>query len=148
MDPVGHVKRDTGAVRVITDAYHIAHYAIQATRVSRVWMDTGETRAPLVTLTVRTRVIKTQATARALVDITITSRTKVSAQHVTITVTTIHVIPILECVIRVAWMGTGEIIAIKRATTVVIILAYKTMDIARNVQINLCMDFYATNNVL
>jgi len=49
------------------------------TRVSHVWMDTGETRVLHVTLTVRTRVIKTQATARVSVVIIMPTRTKVSA---------------------------------------------------------------------
>ena len=95
-----------------TYAYQIAHCVIPTTRVSHVWMGTGETCELLVTPTVRTPVINTQATARVSMVIILPTRTKVSAHHVMRTVTTKHAIPILECVTRVAWVDTGEIIAI------------------------------------
>jgi len=59
------------------------------------------------------------------------TRQEVSAHHVTKTVTARHAIPILEFVIRVAWMDTGEIIAIKRARKIVMVHAHNTLDIAR-----------------
>ena len=147
-DLVHNARLDDGDLRVITYVYHIAHHVIPTTRVSRVWMDTGVTRVLLVTQTVWTRVIKTQAIADALVDITTLTRTKVGAHYVMRIVTTKHAIPILECVTRVAWVDTGKTIAIKRATTDAIKHAHKTLDIARDVQIILCMDFFATNSVL
>jgi len=99
---VYNVWLNVGDVRVSTHAYQIALYVIPTTRVSHVWMSTGETRVLLVTLTVWTRVIKTQATARVSVVITMPTRTKVSVKHVTTNVTTNHATPLLECVIRVA----------------------------------------------
>jgi len=49
---------------VSTHAYHIAHHVRPVTRVSHVWMDTGETCALHVTPTVLIRVIKTLVIAR------------------------------------------------------------------------------------
>jgi len=64
MGLAGHARQDAGAVRVIRCVYQTVYHVIPVTRVSLVLMDTGETLALLVTPTVRTRVIKTQATAR------------------------------------------------------------------------------------
>jgi len=116
---VNNVRQGDGEVRVITYVYQIAHHVIPVIRVLHVWMNTLETRALPVTPTVLTRVIKTQAIARVPLVILMSTRTEVSVQLVTKIVTTKHAIPILEFVFRVAWMDTGEIIAIKRATTVV-----------------------------
>jgi len=105
--------------------------------------DTGVKRVLLVTLIVKTRVIKTQVFASVRTVILTPKRIQPFVQHVPQIATTKHAIPILVCVIKVAWMVTGEMTAIARAAKNVLLHVSKKMDIAYSVQIHPCMVFLA-----
>ena len=142
------VMMDTMAICVIINVHQNVKLAYRIMSVPVVLTDSGEKRVQHATRTVLMLVMKPQDIAGVETGISMVTRTTAIANHVPKNVTIKHVITILECVTRVAWMDIGEIIAMPHAAQIAMEHVTRLLDIAYSVQLSLCMGRCVINNVV